>query len=125
MPPLSDQDKIGPVIIIPELHTTHGNRSSGPRLGRLKSDAELLAEDKRKLLNKVTQCRRGEDRSEQTTVYIGSHREKPAVARLATIAINVLVINLVKLPALSFLPFTALPNLLLYEGNRSIHAVPL
>jgi len=57
---------------------------------------------------------------------LGLIREKLAVTQGATIALNVLVMNLEKLPELLFVLFTVLLRLLLVnESSRNIRTVPL
>ena len=101
----------------------HGIRLSGPRLGRPKSDPELLAEEKRQFLDdqrqrnavegKIGQCKR--------RFGLGLIREKLAVTQGATIALNVLVMNLEKLLELLFVLFASWLHLLLRNqpGKRS------
>ena len=106
----------------------HGIRLSGPRLGRPKSDPELLAEDKRQFLDDQRQRNAVEGKIGQgkRRFGLGLIREKLAVTQGSTIALNVLVMNLEKLLELLFVFFTALLRLLLVnEGSRSIHTVPL
>jgi len=106
----------------------HGIRLSGPRLGRPKSDPELLAEEKRQFLDDQRQRNAVEGKIGQgkRRFGLGLIREKLAVTQGSTIALNVLVMNLEKLLELLFVFFTALLRLLLVnEGSRSIHTVPL
>ncbi len=101
---------------------------SGPRLGRPKSDPELLAEEKRQFLDDQRQRNAVEGKIGQgkRQFGLGLIREKLAVTQGSTIALNVLVMNLEKLLELLFVLFTALLRLLLVnEGGRSIHTVPL
>ena len=57
---------------------------------------------------------------------LGLIREKLAITQGSTIALNVLVMNLEKLLELLFILFAVLLRLLLVnEGGRSIHTVPL
>ena len=106
----------------------HGIRLSGPRLGRPKSDPELLAEDKRQFLDDQRQRNAVEGKIGQgkRRFGLGLIREKLAVTQGSTIALNVLVMNLEKLLELLFVLFTALLGLLLLnEGGQSIRSVPL
>ena len=106
----------------------HGIRLSGPRLGRPKSDPELLAEEKRQFLDDQRQRNAVEGKIGQgkRRFGLGLIREKLAVTQGSTIALNVLVMNLEKLLELLFVFFTALLRLLLInEGGRSIRTVPL
>ena len=106
----------------------HGIRLSGPRLGRPKSDPELLAEEKRQFLDDQKQRNAVEGKIGQgkRRFGLGLIREKLAVTQGSTIALNVLVMNLEKLLELLFVFFTALLCLLLVkEGGRSIRTVPL
>ncbi len=101
---------------------------SGPRLGRPKSDPELLAEDKRQFLDDQRQRNAVEGKIGQgkRRFGLGLIREKLAVTQGSTIALNVLVMNIEKLLELLFVLFTALLRLLLgNEGGRSIRTVPL
>ena len=106
----------------------HGIRLSGPRLGRPKSDPELLAEEKHQFLEDQRQRNAVEGKIGQgkRRFGLGLIREKLAVTQGSTIALNVLVMNLEKLLELLFVFFTALLRLLLVkEGGRSIRRVPL
>jgi hypothetical protein len=106
----------------------HGIRLSGPRLGRPKSDPELLAEEKRQFLDDQRQRNAVEGKIGQgkRRFGLGLIREKLAVTQGSTIALNVLVINLEKLLELLFVLFSALLRLLMVnEGSRSIRTVPL
>jgi len=101
---------------------------SGPRLGRPKSDPELLAEEKRQFLDDQRQRNAVEDKIGQgkRRFGLGLIREKLAVTQGATIALNVLVMNLEKLLELLFVLFTVLLRLLLVnESSRNIRTVPL
>ena len=106
----------------------HGIRLSGPRLGRPKSDPELLAEEKRQFLDDQRQRNAVEGKIGQgkRRFGLGLIREKLAVTQGSTIALNVLVMNLEKLLELLFIFFAALLCLLLVkEGDRSSRTVPL
>ena len=74
----------------------HGIRLSGPRLGRPKSDPELLAEEKRQFLDDQRQRNAVEGKIGQgkRRFGLGLIREKLAVTQGSTIALNVLVMNL-------------------------------
>jgi hypothetical protein len=82
----------------------HGIRLSGPRLGRPKSDPELLAEEKRQFLDDQRQRNAVEGKIGQgkRRFGLGLIREKLAVTQGSTIALNVLVMNLEKLLELLF-----------------------
>ena len=106
----------------------HGIRLSGPRLGRPKSDPELLAEEKRQFLEDQRQRNAVEGKIGQgkRRFGLGLIREKLPVTQSSTIALNVLVMNLEKLLELLCVFFKALLRLLLLnEGGQSIHTVPL
>lgn len=106
----------------------HGIRLSGPRLGHPKSDQELLAEEKRQFLGDQRQRNAVEGKIGQgkRRFGLGLIREKLAVTQGATIALNVLVMNLEKLPGLLFVLFTTLLCLLLVnESGQSIRTLPL
>jgi hypothetical protein len=106
----------------------HGIRFSGPRLGRPKSDPELLAEEKRQFLDDQRQRNAVEGKIGQgkRRFGLGLIREKLAVTQGATIALNVLVMNIEKLLELLFIFFAALLCLLLVKkGDRSSRTVPL
>ena len=101
---------------------------SGPRLGRPKSDPELLAEEKRQFLDDKKQRNAVEGKIGQGKRRFGLVliREKLAVTQGSTIALNVLVMTPEKLLELLFIFFTALLCLLLVkEGDRSSRTVPL
>ena len=105
--------------------TNEGGHVS-PRLGRPKSDPELLAEEKRQFLDEQRQRNAVEGKIGQgkRRFGLGLIREKLAVTQGSTIALNVLLMNLEKLLALLFVLFTALRLLLVNEGGRSIRTVP-
>ena len=101
---------------------------SGPRLGRPKSDPELVAEEKRQFLDDQRQRNAVEGKIGQgkRRFGLGLIREKLAITQGSTIALNVLVMTLEKLLELLFVLFMAwLRFLLVNEGGRSIHNVPL
>ena len=101
---------------------------SGRRLGRPKSDPELLAEEKRQFLDDQRQRNavEGKIAQDKRRFGLGLIREQLAVTQGATIALNVLVMNLEKLLELLFIFFAALLCLLLVkEGDRSSCTVPL
>jgi len=77
----------------------HGIRLSGPRLGRPKSDPELLAEEKRQFRDDQRQRNAVEGKIGQgkRRFGLGLIREKLAVTQGSTFAVNVLVVNLEKL----------------------------
>ena len=106
----------------------HGIRLSGPRLGRPKSDPELLAEEKRQFLDDQRQRNAVEGKIGQgkRRFGLGLIREKLAVTQGSTIALNVLVMNLEKLLELLFVFFTALLRILLVnESGQSIRTMPM
>ena len=106
----------------------HGIRLSGPRLGRPKSDPELLAEEKRQFLDDQRQRNAVEGKIGQgkRRFGLGLIREKLAVTQGATIALNVLVMNLEKLLELLFVLFVTLLRLLLVnECGQSVRTLPL
>ena len=106
----------------------HGIRLSGPRLGRPKSDPELLAEEKRQFLDDQRQRNAVEGKIGQgkRRFGLGLIREKLAVTQGSTIALNVLVMNLEKLLELLFVFFAALLRLLLVnESGQSLRTLPL
>jgi len=76
----------------------HVIRLSGPRLGRPKSDPELLAEEKRQFPDDQRQRNAVEGKIGQgkRRCGLGLIREKLAVTQGSTIALNVLVMNLEK-----------------------------
>jgi hypothetical protein len=87
-----------------------------------------LAEEKRQFLDDQRQRNAVEGKIGQGKRRFGLAliREKLAVTQGATIALNVLVMNLEKLLELIFVLFAALLRLLLVkEGGRSIRTVPL
>jgi hypothetical protein len=88
----------------------HGIRLCGPRLGRPKSDPELLAEEKRQILDDQRQRNAVEGMIGQgkRRFGLGLIREKLAITQGATIAMNELVMNLEKLLELLFIFFAAL-----------------
>ena len=96
----------------------HGIRLSGPRLGRPKSDPELLAEEKRQFLDDQRQRNAVEGKIGQgkRRFGLGLIREKLSITQGSTIALNVLVMNLEKLLELLFVFFAALLQLLLSDG---------
>jgi hypothetical protein len=106
----------------------HGIRLSGPRLGRPKSDPELLAEEKRQFLDDQRQRNAVEGKIGQgkRRFGLGLIREKLAVTQGSTIALNVLVMNLEKLLELLFVFFAALLRFLLVkESGQSVRTLPL
>jgi hypothetical protein len=85
----------------------HGIRLSGPRLGRPKSDPDLVAEEKRQFLDdqrrrNAVEGKIGQGKRRYGLVLI---REKLALTQVSTIAMNVLVMNLEKLLELLFVLF--------------------
>lgn len=82
----------------------HGIRLSGPRLGRPKSDLQLLAEEKKKFLDDQRQRNAVENRIGQGKRRYGLDliRQKLATTQCSAIALNVLVMNLEKLLGLLF-----------------------
>lgn len=82
----------------------HGIRLSGPRLGRPKSDPQLLAEEKKQFLDDQRQRNAVEGKIGQGKRRYGLDltREKLATTQGSAIALNVLVMNLDKLLELLF-----------------------
>ena len=95
--------------------TRHGIRLSGPRLGRPKSDPDLLAEEKRQFIDDQRQRNAVEGKIGQgkRRFGLGLIREKLAVTQGSTIAMNLLVMNLEKLLELLFVLFAHWLQLLL------------
>lgn len=93
----------------------HGIRLSGPRLGRPKSDPQLLAEEKRLFLDDQRQRNAVEGKIGQGKRRYGLNliREKLATTQGSTIALNVLVMNLDKLLELLFVLLACWLQLLL------------
>jgi hypothetical protein len=85
----------------------HGIRLSGPRLGRPKNDPELVAAEKRQLIDDQRQRNAVEGKIGQgkRRYGLGLIREKLLATQGSTIAINVLVMNLQKLLELLFVLF--------------------
>ena len=106
----------------------HGIRLSGPRLGRPKSDPELLAEEQRQFLDDQRQRNAVEGKIGQgkRRFGLGLIREKLAVTQASTIALNVLVMNLEKLLELLFVLISALLRILLVnESGQSVRTLPM
>lgn len=82
----------------------HGIRLSGPRLGRPKTDPQLLAEEKKQFLDDQRQRNAVEGKIGQGKRRYGLDliREKLSTSQGSTIALNVLVMNLDKLLELLF-----------------------
>ena len=95
--------------------TRRGIRLSGPRLGRPKSDPDLLAEEKRQFIDDQRQRNAVEGKIGQgkRRYGLGLIREKLAVTQVSTIAMNLLVMNLEKLLELLFVLFAHWLQLLL------------
>ena len=77
----------------------HGIRLSGPRLGRPKSDPELVAAEKKQFLDdqrqrNAVECKIGQGKRRYG---LGLIREKLATTQGSAIALNLLVMNLQKL----------------------------
>ena len=98
----------------------HGIRLSGPRLGRPKSDLELVAEEKRQFLDDQRQRNAVEGKIGQgkRRFGLGLIREKLAATQGSAIALAVLVMNLEKLLELLFVLFACLFQLLI--GTESL-----
>jgi hypothetical protein len=106
----------------------HGIRLSGPRLGRPKSDPELLAEEQRQFLDDQRQRNAVEGKIGQgkRRFGLGLIREKMPVTQGSTIALNVLVMNLEKLLELLFVLISALLRILLFnESGQSVRTLPM
>jgi IS5 family transposase len=99
---------------------SHGIRLSGPRLGRPKSDSELVAEEKKQFLDDQHQRNAVEGTIGQgkRRFGLGLIREKLAVTQGSAIALAVLVLNLKKLLELLFVLIGFLIQLLI--GNEAI-----
>jgi transposase, IS5 family len=97
----------------------HGIRLSGPRLGRPKSDPQLLAEEKKQFLDDQRQRNAVEGKIGQGKRRFGLDliREKLATTQGSAIALNVLVMNLEKLLELLFVLLAFWLQLLL--GHRA------
>jgi len=93
----------------------HGIRLRGPRLGRPKSDPELEADAKRQFADGQQQRNAVEGKIGQgkRRYGLGLIREKLAVTQVSAIALDVLVMNLVKLLEILFDLFTTLLSLCL------------
>ena len=93
----------------------HGIRLSGPRLGRPKSDPQLLAEEKKLFLDDQRQRNAVEGKIGQGKRRYGLDliREKLATTQGSAIALNVLVMNLDKLLELLFVLLSCWLQLLL------------
>ncbi len=102
------------VICADQIYRTRSNRAfcqrhrirlSGPRLGRPKSDPELVAAEKQQFIDDQRQRNAVEGKIGQgkRRYGLGLIREKLAVTQGSTIAINVLVMNLQKLLELLFM----------------------
>jgi hypothetical protein len=96
----------------------HGIRLSGPRLGRPKSDPQLLAEEKKLFLDDQRRRNAVEGKIGQGKRRNGLDliREKLATTQSSAIALNVLVMNLEKLLELLFVFLAFLLQLLV--GHR-------
>jgi IS5 family transposase len=82
----------------------HGIRLSGPRLGRPKTDSQLLAKEKKQFLDDQRQRNAVEGKIGQGKRRYGLDliREKLSTTQGSAIALNVLVMNLDKLLELLF-----------------------
>jgi hypothetical protein len=106
----------------------HGIRLSGPRLGRPKSDPELVAAEKQQFIDDQRQRNAVEGKIGQgkRRFGLGLIREKLSATQGSTIALNVLVMNLEKLLELLFVFFADLLRLLLVNGDsQSVRTLPL
>ncbi|MBC1262236.1 transposase [Synechococcus sp. BSF8S] len=97
----------------------HGMRLSGPRLGRPKTDPELVAAEKQQFLADQRQRNAVEGKIGQgkRRFGMGLIRENLAVTQGSAIALSVLVMNLEKLLKLLFVLFAFLLQLLI--GNEA------
>ena len=86
----------------------HKIRLSGPRLGRPKSDPDLVAEEKRQFIDDQRRRNAVEGKFGQgkRRFGLGLICEKLALTQGSTIAMNILVMNLEKLLELLFVLFT-------------------
>jgi IS5 family transposase len=93
----------------------HGIRLSGPRLGRPKSDPELVAAEKQQFIDDQRQRNAVEGKigKGKRRFGLGLIREKLTATQGSTIALNVLVMNLEKLLELLFVLFASWLYLLL------------
>ena len=98
----------------------HGIRLSGPRLGRPKTDPELVAAKKQQFIDDQRQGNAVEGKIGQgkRRFGLGLIREKLSATQGSTIALNVLVMNLEKLLELLFVFFAPLLRLFLVNENR-------
>ena len=98
---------------------SHGIRLSGPRLGCLKSDPELLAEEKRQFLDDQRWHNPVDGKIGQSEYRcgLGLIRAKLAVTGRSCIALNMLMMNLEKLLELLFVFLTSLLCLLLVNKS--------
>ena len=87
----------------------HGIRLSGPRLGRPKSDPELVAAEKQQFIDDQRQRNAVEGKIGQgkRRFGLGLIREKLPATQGSTIALNVLGMNLEKLLELLFVLFAS------------------
>jgi hypothetical protein len=99
----------------------HGIRLSGPRLGRPKSDPDLVAVEKRQFIDDQRQRNAVEGKIGQgkRRFGLGLIREKLAVTQRSAIALSVLVMNLEKLLGLLFAFFACLLQLLISDDAIS------
>lgn len=96
----------------------HGIRLSGPRLGRPKSDPQLLAEEKKQFLDDQRHRNAVEGKIGQgkRRYGLGLIRETLAITQRSAIALNVLVMNLDKLLERLFVILAYWLELLLDHG---------
>ena len=98
---------------------SHKIRLSGPRLGRPKSDPDLVAEEKRQFIDEQRRRNAFEGRfgPGKSRFGLGLIREKLALTQGSTIAMNILVMNIEKLLELLFVLFTCWLHLLWARGS--------
>jgi len=94
---------------------------SGPRLGRPKSDPDLVAEEKRQFIDDQRRSNAFEGKLGQgkRRFGLGLIREKLALTQGSTIAMSILVMNLEKLLELHLVLFTCWLHLLWARGSLS------
>jgi hypothetical protein len=111
------------VVCADQIYRTRSNRAfcarhkirlSGPRLGRPKSDPDLVAEEKRQFIDDQRRRNAVEGKFGQgkRRFGLGLICEKLALTQGSTIAMNILVMNLEKLLELLFVLFTCWLHLL-------------
>jgi hypothetical protein len=116
------------VVCADQIYRTRSNRAfcarhkirlSGPRLGRPKSDPDLVADEKRQFIDDQRRRNAVEGKFGQgkRRFGLGLIREKLALTQGSTIAMNILVMNIEKLLELLFVLFTCWLHLLWARGS--------